>query len=40
VNIERHQQLANLRLKTEKAFRAKGAGFVDLLPPPRVTGVK
>jgi hypothetical protein len=31
-----HGLLANLRVATEKAFKAKGASFIDLLPEPRV----
>jgi hypothetical protein len=36
VKKEVHGLLAELRLTTEKAFKAKGASFIDLLPEPRV----
>jgi arylsulfatase A-like enzyme len=35
IRIEWRKKLVGLRKKTEDAFRARGAGFVDLLPPPK-----
>ncbi|MEX0324362.1 MAG: sulfatase-like hydrolase/transferase [Puniceicoccaceae bacterium] len=35
IRIEWKSKLWTMRLATEDAFRAKGAGFVDLLPAPR-----
>jgi arylsulfatase A-like enzyme len=36
VKKDYHGLLTNLRVATEKAFKAKGASFIDLLPEPRV----
>ncbi|MFC1764550.1 sulfatase-like hydrolase/transferase [Planctomycetota bacterium] len=36
VKKKHHKRLAELRVATEKAFKAKGASFIDLLPEPRV----
>lgn len=39
VRKEHHARLAELREKLVRAFAAKGASFVELLPPPRVVAL-
>jgi len=36
VKKDHHSLLAELRVETKKAFKAKGASFIDLLPEPRI----
>ena len=35
IKKDRHALLADMRVATEKAFKAKGALFIDLLPEPK-----